>query len=250
MNDAASTAPRIARVGSAREAILFDPVRAAQADAAWLRPAHWGQGQEAADRGGRGSVWLVRGDFGEGVLRHFRRGGLVARVNADRYLWTGEEETRSFREFRLLAELRRRGLPVPAPLVAGYRRDRLSYRADLLTSLIPQAQTLAQRLAGAFPDTATWRAIGATLARFHAHGAYHADLNAHNVMLDVEGAVWLIDFDRGELRAPARRWQQDNLIRLQRSLSKLGADGDARWSAAWSALDTAWCKGLASEARA
>ena len=47
---------------------------------------------------------------------------------------------------------------------------------------------------------------------------------AHNLMLDQHGMVWLLDFDRGALRAPARDWQQDNLARLQRSLRKLGAD--------------------------
>lgn len=250
MNDAASAPVQIARARTEHGAILFDPVHAAQADAGWLRPAHWDQAQEASARGGRGSVWLVRGAFGDGILRHYRRGGLVARVSADRYLWTGEEETRSFREFRLLAELHRRGLPVPRPLVAGYARDQLSYRADLLTALIPRARTLAQRLQSDFPDSATWRAVGAMLARFHAQGAFHADLNAHNVMLDEAGTAWLIDFDRGQLRAPGRDWQQDNLERLRRSLRKLGAGAEPGWPSAWAALQEAWRAGLGPESRA
>src|SRR5688572_14490411 len=183
------------------ELATHEPDRAAPAALRLLLGA-----EEEAERGGRGAVWFVRGEFGSGVLRHYRRGGLIARINGDRYLWQDEEATRGFREFRLLATLLARGLPVPAPLVAGYRRYGLYYRADLLTALIPQAQTLAQRLKHGWPDLATWRQIGATLASFHAAGAYHADLNAHNVMLDDAGGVWLIDFDRGELRAPVWAW--------------------------------------------
>ena len=239
MNDSESRSP-IARLATPRGAILFDCLRAAQADAAWLRPAHWLGAEEDAARGGRGAVWFVHGDFGAGVLRHYRRGGLMARINGDRYLWQDEESTRSFREFRLLTTLRARGLPVPAPLVAGYRRYGLYYRADLLTALIPRAQTLAQRLQAGAPVPANWGAIGATIARFHAQGAYHADLNAHNIMLDDAGAVWLIDFDRGELRAAQPAWQQDNLARLQRSLRKLGAEKRDGWGQAWGTLTEAY----------
>lgn len=35
--------------------------------------------------------------------------------------------------------------------------------------------------------------------------------------------IYIIDFDRGEMRTPARPWQQANLRRLRRSLVKLGA---------------------------
>ncbi len=69
--------------------------------------------------------------------------------------------------------------------------------------------------------------VGGAIARFHAAGAYHADLNAHNVLL-TDAEVWLVDFDRGELREPARLWQQANLARLQRSLHKLGAAREGR----------------------
>ena len=38
--------------------------------------------------------------------------------------------------------------------------------------------------------------------------------------------MWLVDFDRGALRAPAKSWQLANLARLRRSLVKLGAARD------------------------
>lgn len=64
--------------------------------------------------------------------------------------------------------------------------------------------------------------VGALVARFHRAGIWHADLNAHNVLVTPDG-LYLIDFDRGRLRTPATAWQQANLQRLRRSLLKIGA---------------------------
>lgn len=220
------------RLPTAQGAILIDASLAAQAQEGWFEPSWWrAGGGAAATEGGRGAAFVVATPFGDCVLRHYRRGGLVARALGDRYLWTGEARTRAFAEFRLLEALAARGLPVPTPVAARYVRSGPFYRADLLMRRIPQSQTLAQRLAGGHADAATFARIGATIAAFHAAGAYHADLNAHNIMLGDEG-VHLIDFDRGELRQASRDWQQSNLDRLKRSLAKIGApDLDTRWAA-------------------
>jgi len=244
------TGQDIARIATPHGAILIDRRRLAQAGAELLDPAHWPGARPGNADGGRGSVWYLKGPFGDGVLRHYRRGGLVGRLNRDRYFWHGEDRTRSFREFRLLHALRQRGLRVPNPLAAGYVREGMTYRADLLTALVPMTKTLAQRLAADFPSVSTWERLGATLGRFHAEGVFHADLNAHNVLLDQQQDAWLIDFDRGELRRPARAWQRANLQRLQRSLHKLGADGDARFAAAWDALVQGYARSQASTATA
>ena len=236
------------RVTDARGALLFDRRRIAQADRLLLDPKRWAErGRMEAARGGRGAVCFVRGEFGEAVIRHYRRGGLVGRVIRDLYLWTGEDANRAFREFRLLAQLRGLGLPVPAPLAAGYARAGLFYRADLMTLAIPDSRTLAQWLAAGKATEFDWHALGRLLARFHAAGAFHADLNAHNVMRDVAGALWLIDFDRGELRAPAFAWQRANLQRLARSLRKLGLVGEAL-AVAWSALGAGYVEAGGSAA--
>ena len=202
-----------------RGAILFDAALLGKVDDQWFEPQRVSNRQAA----GRGEVTYFDTAFGICVLRHYRRGGLFARINHDRYLWTGSERTRSFREFRLLAQLQAAGLHVPAPVAARYVRDGLHYRADLVTRQIPGARTLAERFTGALLDAAIAARVGRTLAGFHAHGACHADLNAHNVLTDGSGVVWLLDFDRGRLRRPAMKWQQSNLARLRRSFLKLGA---------------------------
>jgi 3-deoxy-D-manno-octulosonic acid kinase len=167
-------------------------------------------------------------------LRHYRRGGFIARLSRDRYVWTGEERVRSFAEWRLLAELSRRGLPVPKPIAARYQRMGLVYRCDLITLRISDARPLSSALSLAPLDENTWRDVGATVARLHAAGADHADLNAHNILLGGAGAVSVIDFDRGRLRTPGA-WALGNLSRLRRSLVKVARDlpADRFGAAAW-----------------
>ncbi len=213
-------------------AILFDAARIPQADRDVLDESRW----PALGKRGRGSVKHVQGDFGAGVLRAYRRGGLVARINRERYLWTGESQTRPFCEFRLLAMMRARGLPVPAPLAAGYWRRGLFYRASILTAEIVGATTLAECLSEVMQRSESWRDLGTTLGRFHAAGICHADLNAHNVLVDQAKRWWLIDFDRGVARAPDDRWPQGRLLRLNRSLRKLGSAQISGWSQAWQQL--------------
>lgn len=216
--------------------ILFDAGRMAKPDESWFEVTTWQALGKVSDySSGRGQVAFIDAPFGECVLRHYRRGGMMTWFSEDRYLWTGAERTRGLREFRLLAQLYELGLPVPAPIAARYQYDGLYYRADLITCRINDVITLAECLARSNFDTAVANRVGKCIARFHALGAYHADLNAHNVVLDAE-QVWLLDFDRGDQRVPTPTWRYANLTRLQRSLLKLGArekygnNFDALWS--------------------
>jgi 3-deoxy-D-manno-octulosonic acid kinase len=197
--------------------IVFDPARLRQATRALFDPAsHGDAARPVQGRGGRGAAWFVDGEFGAGVLRHYRRGGWAARASRDGYLWQGEARVRSFAEFRLLRRLQAFGLPVPAPIAAFYLRRGWRYRAAILVERIPGARSMASAVtAGAAP----WGAIGAAIAACHRHGAHHADLNANNILLDREDRPWLIDWDRGRIEA-AGAWQGRVLDRLQRSLAK------------------------------
>ena len=219
-----------ARTLSARRAtILYDDTLLSHADESLFSPP-----VRAPAVGGRGAAWIVPGTEGEWVLRHYRRGGLPAKLVADRYLWMGLELTRPWREWHLLAELHTLGLPVPRPVAARVTRGTLSYRGDLITRRIPAARSLAE-LAGADGETLPWKGVGACIRRFHDAGVWHADLNAHNILVDEGAAIWLIDFDRGERRRTRDGWQQGNLARLQRSLRKLGLP-EAALQEGWAAL--------------
>jgi 3-deoxy-D-manno-octulosonic acid kinase len=208
---------------NATGAILFDAAVAAQVEASWFAPDFWrDNGALRTQAGGRGGVSIIQTPAGECVLRHYRRGGLVAPLMGDRYLWTGADRSRPFTEFRLLAEIVRLGLPGPVPVASRYCCHGFFYSADLITRRIVDAQTLAEFLAAGRLDGELAGNVGAVIARFHRVGIWHADLNAHNVLVTAD-RIYLIDFDRGQLRQPARDWQQANLRRLKRSLIKLGA---------------------------
>src|SRR5258708_31457202 len=82
--------------------------------------------------GGRGSAWFIASGARQWVLRHFRRGGFIARWAQDCYVWTGEDGVRAFAEWRVLGHLDSRGLPAAAPARARYQRTGLRYRCDLI----------------------------------------------------------------------------------------------------------------------
>ena len=185
-------------------------------------PDYWqSQIQLTAVQGGRGAAWFA-GPSGQWVLRHYRRGGLMARISRDLYWWNGEQAVRSFAEWRLLEILYAKGLPVPRPVAAHYRRSGFVYRCDLITQRLPNTRALSRCLQTAALSEESWRKIAGVIAQLHRNGADHADLNAHNILLDDQGGVSVIDFDRGRLRT-AGSWQQRNLQRLHRSLIKVTA---------------------------
>jgi len=222
-------------------AIVYDGDRLQAPDASLFDGAAWlARSSISGTAPGRGNTLFVESDAGPAVLRRYLRGGWAARLSTDRYLFTGYRRSRPFREFHLLAELLRDGFPVPAPLAAICQRFALTYRGALLTAAIPHAQTLADRLASGM-DARSWAAVGDCIARFHAAGVTHADLNARNILIDQDERVFLLDFDRGSYRPGHGVDGAANLARLQRSLRKLWPSGALReFPAAWSALRGAY----------
>ena len=172
---------------------------------------------------GRGTTFFVQLAGEEYVLRHYLRGGFIARLSLDRYVWAGLRYTRAWREWYLLAQLYANKLPVPQPVAAQVVCQGFTYSADIMTRRIPHAAPLAEILEHHAVSGHTWQEVGRVIRRFHLHGVWHADLNANNVLIDAETQVYLIDFDRGRLRRSSTYWQQANLARLKRSLLKLQA---------------------------
>jgi 3-deoxy-D-manno-octulosonic acid kinase len=237
------TGDGVRRVATAAGALLIaaaDGVAFEPDPEALFTPHYWQtHGALQPTSRGRGSSWFVTTPGGDRwALRHYRRGGwLATQVALDSYLWRGEAAVRAFVEWRLLADLRARGLPVPEPVGARYLRSGLSYRCDLITRRIPDAAPLSDLLGARPAGNDLWHALGAIVARLHAAGCDHADLNAHNLLVAGDGSLSIVDFDRGRLRPPGD-WRDANLGRLRRSLLKVSADLPAgRFTAAdWSAV--------------
>lgn len=174
---------------------------------------------------GRGTTWFIATENTEKVmrnwvLRHYYRGGLIGRMINDQYFYTGIEKTRAAREFSLLKTMRALGLPAPKPVAFRVATQGLFYRADLLSSRIENASDLVGILSKERIEDSLWFEIGKVIKAFHQHGIYHHDLNAHNILVDDNNKVFLIDFDRGEQRKALTKWPEENMARLLRSFRK------------------------------
>ncbi len=169
---------------------------------------------------GRSRALFLETGFGPAVLRHYLRGGWAAHLSRDRYVYTGLERSRLIAEFHMLDRLHKLGLPVPRPLAAQCAREGLFYSGDLMTRRLLDVIPLADLPETRHNDPAMWIATGACIRQFHDHGLVHADLNARNILIGSESTVYLIDFDRAQIRHGAKNLFEANLKRLQRSLRK------------------------------
>lgn len=160
---------------------------------------------------GRGGVRRL----GDAVLRPYRRGGLVAKLNAKTYL----SAARFRRELAVHRALWEAGFPTVEPLGFAWRRAGLGVEGIFLT-----------RYAEAQPWPSDWRApvladLVTAIRALAAWGLWAPDLNATNVMAGRDGLL-VLDWDR------ARWWRRPLLrrygARLDRSLAKLGAPEDLR----------------------
>jgi 3-deoxy-D-manno-octulosonic-acid transferase len=229
----------VQRVDDGRQAVWTALDRTAALPPQPFDPAAWGgHGRVGRPRGGRGTAWFLHADGHAFVLRHFRRGGGIAKLLGDRYLGRSAVASRPMREFVLLQEMHAAGLPVPVPVAARCQRAGPGfYRGDLLLERIPDVTELASVLdTGHRPEPAQWQAVGAAIRRLHDAGVWHADLNARNLLVDRHWKVWIIDFDRGRHRS-GERWKAANLRRLLRSLRKEAARHPG---SAWHEEDWGW----------
>ena len=169
---------------------------------------------------GRGTTYFIDYQQQAWVLKHYYRGGLIGKLIKDKYIYLGIEKTRAKREFDLLVTMQALQLPCPAPIAIGIKKHALTYQADLITERIQHSQDVVGILEKQTLSAEQWQLIGKTIQDFHQHGIYHDDLNCHNILLDNQNQVWLIDFDRGEQKPIDKGWQRDNLDRLLRSFRK------------------------------
>lgn len=201
------------------------------------------QAPSAAPGSGRGQAKLVDVAGDRWVVRHYRRGGLMARWLKDWFWGRSVHSGRAMREFVLLRHLCALGLPVPAPMAARHQQHGLGHRCDIAVRWVPNSQNLVERLQAGTVSASEWAALGQAIRRLHNAQVFHSDLNAHNFLLDDQGQAWVVDFDKCRLRA-GDSWKADNLARLHRSLCKERTRlPGLPWSEGdWAALMTAYLK--------
>lgn len=230
-----------------KHTILSHPDYFNEVDLNWFDADYWQQQNKIVGaKKGRAIAWFFKHDHLTAVLRHYWRGGLVGKLLSDQYLYPGLENTRVYKEFSLMVKLIELGLNVPKPIAAKVSQSGLIYRGDIITQAVSGAKSLLDILIERPLNGSELENIASTIALFHNKGVYHADLNINNILFNEKGDVYIIDFDRGELKAPNLQWQQSNMARLERSfLKEQGRNNVFNWqSNDWEALCTLYEKRL------
>jgi 3-deoxy-D-manno-octulosonic acid kinase len=139
------------------------------------------------------------------VVKHYRRGGMIRHFVKDTYVGFGK--SRSRREYEMLETVRRLGVLSPEPLVWAIR-GRLIYKAYLVTGRIEGHRSLSDMGSGKKePCRVAVENAAGQIRLLIENRIYHVDLHPGNVLVDKEGKVYLIDFDK------ARRvtWRPEKL---------------------------------------
>lgn len=245
-----------------RAALMFERITVGKAQilarpeaVSWGRQAVLAHGSlyhaalESASRmlHGRGPVPVFMNPEGAGppwVVRRYYRGGLL-RAFGDRFLRVGRP--RSFIELENSARIKEMGFATPRIVAAAVYPSGILYRADLVTELVPHAQTLAdvlfggndpaQERPGGDPTREALACTAKLIERLAEAGVHHWDLNAENVLIARKGHhvhAILLDLDRcrvGGPRGPAdagrlRRRLARSIRKLERTHSWSGDDGE------------------------
>ena len=232
-----------------KHTILSHPDYFNLVDISWFDATYWQkQNKIVGAKKGRATAWFFKHDDLTAVLRHYWRGGLVGKVLSDQYLYLGLKNTRVCKEFSLMIKLIELGLNVPKPIAARVSTSGLIYRGDIITDAIKGAKSLLDILIERPLTEGELKRIANTIALFHNKGVYHADLNINNILFNEEGDVYIIDFDRGELKVPNPQWQQSNMARLKRSfLKEQGRNSVFNWqSNDWKTLNALYSQKLSA----
>lgn len=216
--------------------IWFDEHQLPNVTFEFFTPEFWQrQNRVIGSAQGRGTTWFIELENAQketlqGALRHYRRGGLFGKIVQDGYFFTGWEQTRSYQEYHLLQHLIDSGVNVPKPYAARAVKNGLSYRADLLSEKIANARDLVAILEQAPLSPEVYSSIGQQIAKMHAALVNHTDLNIHNILLDDQNKVWIIDFDKCRIEPETNdKWQENNLQRLLRSFRKERNKKEIKW---------------------
>lgn len=170
--------------------------------------------------GGRSSVSVDHIDgIGPLVVKHYTRGGLIHHLVKRRYLKWGK--TRSQIEYELLQKIRKLKINAPEPVVQAYR-GHLFYMAWLVTRQIRHPVTLAQ-LSRQDEKQAQRAAISVVeqISLLIQNDILHIDLHPGNVVVDDQGRVFLVDFDKGRIYSGNKTDLRDRYIaRWRRAIIK------------------------------
>lgn len=218
------------KIQTQKQTIWYDDSILSESPEQCCDPDFWQQQNKVIGSAkGRGTTWFVALNKMDAALRHYRRGGLFGKIVKDHYIFTGWEKTRSYQEFQLLNTLIKAGVNVPKPIAARATKRTFCYQADLLSQKIPNAQDLVSILQEKSLSKEMYQKIGTEIDKMHTAQVNHTDLNIHNILIDDNDKVWIIDFDKCH-QQQGDDWKQNNLSRLNRSFHKEVNKRQIKWS--------------------
>jgi len=154
------------------------------------------------------------------VLRPYRRGGAVRRVNERTYL----NSERFQEEADIHRVLWENGFPTVEPLGFAYRPCSWGVEGIYFTRHIK-----ALPWAGAFDRTSDLLPqLARLLDALSDWGLFAPDLNATNFIIAEEGSLLALDWDRASWSEPGKALREAYLRRLARSLRRLDAPMEIR----------------------
>lgn len=142
-------------------------------------------------------------DIGAAVVKHYRRGGLLRRVNRRIYVRCGK--TRPCQEFEFLEAVGRLGIAAPQPLAwvtkgaFFYRGWLVMRRIDHVGNLVDACRQDRSLAKAAMGEMSTQ--IGLLLR----HNVFHVDLHPGNIVLTRNGGLYITDWDKGTFYSGGRQ---------------------------------------------
>ena len=148
-------------------------------------------------RGGRGQTLLFTNKAAHSlVLRHYFRGGLMGKFFKDYFFIFEKHSHRAFDEYNLLNFMHKNGLNVPKAIIAREIYCGLYLRQDIVIEQIKNSNDLANIICERHLTNIELENIGKCINKMFSLNIDHTDLNLRNILLDDNGKVYLIDFDK------------------------------------------------------
>ncbi len=165
---------------------------------------------------GRGQTLLYIKDGKDLVLRHYRRGGFFGKLIKDSFFIFEKNAHRAFDEFKLLDYMLSKGLPVPKPVIAREKKGLLSVTQDIVIERMNGYRDLSYVISKRELTQEEYSNIGRTVSLFFKENILHTDLNIRNILMNDEGKVAIIDFDKcccTRLNDEMKKYMLDRLLR-------------------------------------
>ena len=173
-----------------------------------------------SSRGGRGQTLLFKREGRDLVLRHYKRGGLFGRLVSDSFFCFEPHSHRAYDEFSLLKRMLELKLPVPKPVIAREISFGPGIVQDIVIERLKGYTDLSYVIAERHLTSQEFTSIGRTLKSFFDNNILHTDLNIRNILIDDNGSVSVIDFDKCFFVPLTSSQKQDMISRLLRSFRK------------------------------